>query len=233
MTILFDLDGTLLQMDQNLFIKKYLEALASSFTTKGYEPNELVKIVLTGTEEMIKNTGNCSNEEVFWKVFQKTYGEKSVQDRQDFDKFYQKEFKTLKKYCKENNVASDIVKTLKKAGHRLVIASNPVFPLTAQRERMAWAGLDYEDFDLITSYENSFHCKPNPQYYQDILTKLGVSADECLMIGNDVQEDMVAKTIGIKVFLVTTCLLNREEVDIEIYPHGELTNVLEYLQRFN
>ena len=35
------------------------------------------------------------------------------------------------------------------------------------------------------------------------MQKLNVSPEECLMVGNDVSEDMIAETIGMKVFLIT------------------------------
>ena len=53
------------------------------------------------------------------------------------------------------------------------------------------------------------------------------------MVGNDVQEDMVAKTLGMSVFLLTDCLINKEEKDISVYPHGGFEELREYLQKMN
>ena len=49
------------------------------------------------------------------------------------------------------------------------------------------------------------------------------------MVGNDVTEDMVAETVGMKVFLLTDCLINREGKDISVYPHGGFEQLLEFL----
>ena len=63
--------------------------------------------------------------------------------------------------------------------------------------------------------ERMHFCKPNPAYYQEILELLGAKAEECLMIGNDVEEDMVAATLGIKTRLVTDLLISRDQLQIE------------------
>ena len=65
----------------------------------------------------------------------------------------------------------------------------------------------------MTHYENSCYCKPNPEYYHEILKRLGLDPSKCLMIGNDVQEDVeAAKAAGLEAFLVTDCLINRGEM---------------------
>ena len=94
---------------------------------------------------------------------------------------------------------------------------------------MSWVDLAPSDFLLYTTYENSRHCKPNPDYYRDIASALGVLPEECLMVGNDVGEDMIAETLGAKVFLLTDCLINKEEKDISRYPHGSFEELLDYV----
>ena len=117
----------------------------------------------------------------------------------------------------------------KEKGVRMVLATNPLFPVVATASRIKWAGLQKEDFELVTTYENSRFCKPNPEYYLDILKEIGVSPEECLMVGNDVSEDMVAEKIGMKVFLLTDCLINKEKKDVEVYPNGDFVKLKEYI----
>ena len=90
--------------------------------------------------------------------------------------------------------------------------------------------LKKEDFELVTTYENSRFCKPNPAYYLEIFDKLGLKAEECLMIGNDVTEDMVAKKLGCQVFLLTEHLINKDNADISAYPHGDFADLEKFLQ---
>lgn len=48
------------------------------------------------------------------------------------------------------------------------------------------------------------------------------------MVGNDVKEDMIAESLGMKVFLLTDCLINREGQDISRYRHGSFDCLSEY-----
>ena len=86
-----------------------------------------------------------------------------------------------------------------------------------------------EDFEWITTYENSKYCKPNLRYYQEVLERLGVAPEECLMVGNDVGDDMVAEELGMQVFLLTDCLINKNKEDISAYPHGGFPELLDYI----
>ena len=87
--------------------------------------------------------------------------------------------------------------------------------------RIRWAGLEPEDFELVTTYEDSPYCKPNPDYYRYVLARLGASPEESLMTGNDLGEDVRAAGLaGIRGFLLTDCLINRENEDISALPHG-------------
>lgn len=228
--VLFDLDGTLLPMDQETFAKAYMGSLAKSLSMHGYEPNKLVQTIWAGTAAMIKNDGEKRNEEVFWAKAKECYGKDLRQDKKYFDAFYQTEFDTVKNACGYTPKAAALIKTVKEKGFRTVLATNPIFPAIATRKRIAWAGLSVDDFELVTSYENSFHCKPNVAYYEDILREIGVKGEECLMVGNDVNEDMVAANLGMRVFLLTDCMINRDDKDIFIYPHGSFEELTEFIK---
>ena len=114
-------------------------------------------------------------------------------------------------------------------GLTVALATNPIFPMVAQTQRLSWAGLKENDFIHITAYENSRHCKPNPEYYKDIMAELNLGPEECVMVGNDVGEDMIAEKLGMKVFLLTDCLINRKNEDISKYPHGGFKELADFL----
>lgn len=230
-TVLFDLDGTLLPMDQDRFANDYFGRLAKAMAPHGYNPNALIAAVWTCTKEMIQNDGSCTNEEAFWKRFREIFGEKAVNDEPLFAEFYQTEFSKVRAVCGYTESARKTIDAVKAKGLRAVLATSPIFPRIATESRIRWAGLTPEDFELYTTYENSRFCKPNPDYYREILEKLGVCAEECLMVGNDVQEDMVAGTIGMSVFLLTDCLINKNDEDITQYPHGNFDDLLRYIGR--
>ncbi len=227
--VLFDLDGTLLPMDQDSFVKVYFSELSKKLAPYGYDPELMIKAIWTGTGAMIQNDGSISNEEAFWKTFQ-TFFDKDVRaDEPIFNEFYEKEFVKAKTCCGYNEKAKDLVETCKNRGYRVILATNPIFPAVATRQRISWAGLKPEDFALFTTYENSSYCKPNLKYYQEILSKQNLLPEECVMIGNDVSEDMIAKQLGMKVFLLKDCLLNKEAKDISEYPNGSFEEAIEFI----
>ena len=52
------------------------------------------------------------------------------------------------------------------------------------------------------------------------------------MVGNDVEEDMIARTIGMHVYLLPKCLINRKNKDISQYPHGDFDELLRFAENF-
>ena len=228
-TILFDLDGTLLPMDMDTFVRAYFGGLAKFAAPHGYEEKSLIKTVWAGTLAMIRNDGHRTNEEVFWDVFSYVYGDRALQDAPIFNAFYEKDFNLIQSVCGYDPAVPSLLCSLKRRGVPLFLATNPVFPRVATARRIRWAGLSPDDFLLYTTYENARHCKPNLDYYRDIMSTLRLVPEECIMVGNDVDEDMVAKQLGMKVFLVTNCLINRHDADISLYPHGDIQALRDYL----
>lgn len=228
--ILFDLDGTLLPMDQELFVKTYFKLLATRMAPCGYEPDKLIKCIWTGAGAMVQNDGSCKNEEQFWRVFCSMYSKEAMEEHKPMiDHFYTEEFVGARSACGFSPMSRKIIDQVKESGWQAILATNPIFPAPATENRIRWAGLTPEDFALYTTYENSSFCKPNPKYYLEILEKVGYAPEECVMVGNDVEEDMVAETLGMKVFLLTDCLISRNGKDISVYPHGSFEQLQEFL----
>lgn len=228
--VLFDLDGTLLPMNQDVFVKAYFGLLAKKLAPHGYDPSALIDAIWAGTKAMIKNDGNKTNESVFWDKFAEIFGEKSREDEPIFAEYYETDFDKVQASCGFNKEAADVVAKVKEMGFKVALATNPIFPSIATEKRIAWAGLSPEDFEFYTTYENSRFCKPNLKYYLDIIEKLGVKPEECLMVGNDVGEDMVVEKLGMKVFLLTDCIINKENKDVSQYPQGGFTKLLQYIE---
>ncbi len=229
--ILFDLDGTLLPMNQDEFVKCYFGLLAKKAAPFGYEPKGIVSTLWKGVAAMVANDGSRSNEEVFWEAFAEVYGdERAVNDKPLFDEFYRVEFQGAQNSCGYNPAAAETVHKLKDLGFRVALATNPVFPAVATESRVRWAGLSPDDFEFYTTYENIGLSKPNPAYYAELLQRAKVQPQECLMVGNDVSEDMVAKTLGMNVFLLTDCLINSKNEDISAYPQGSFAECLHYAE---
>ena len=228
--ILFDLDGTLLPMDQEIFVKDYFTRLAKHIGPFGYDTNTLFQNLWKGVGAMVMNDGNVKNEVVFWKVFEQLYGKRVYDDIGLFEEFYRTDFQNTAKVCGYDPEAKRCVDAVKDMGYKVVLATNPIFPAIATESRMRWAGFAPEDFDYYTTYENSCYGKPNLKYYEEILEKIGAKPEECLMVGNDVAEDMVSEKLGMKVFLLTDCIINKHNEDIEKYPHGKFEDLMKFIK---
>ncbi len=231
--VLFDLDGTLLPMEQSVFARTYFSTLAKELKPRGYDEGELVDAIWAGFGAMMKNDGTRLNEDVFWNVFSSILGERVKEDICYFDKYYEEKFDGVSAVCGFEPKAKETVDKIRTMGLRTVLATNPLFPAIATEKRIKWAGLLPSDFELYTTFENSHFCKPNLKYYTEILEKLGLSPKECLMVGNDVSEDMVAQELGMKVFLMPKHLLNKKEKDISIYPQGDFDALISYIESLN
>ena len=232
-TVLFDLDGTLLPMDMNEFIKAYFGGIARHLAPYGYEPQKLIDSIWQGTAAMVKNNGEETNETRFWQGFEAAYGKPAKEDEELFATFYREKFDKVQSSCGYTPAARQIIDTARACGLRTALATNPIFPAMATERRIAWAGLSTSDFELYTTYENSRFCKPNLDYYRDIMQTLGVLPEECLMVGNDVGEDMIAEQLGARVFLLTDCLINSKGADISVYPHGSYDDLIAFIKNLN
>jgi HAD superfamily hydrolase (TIGR01549 family) len=231
-TFIFDLDGTLLPMpSQELFLDTYFKALSMKMVPLGFDPKELVKAVWTGTKSMIGNDGSMTNEDRFWETFCELMGEQGRELEPIFTDFYSNEFTTAKSTTYTHPHAKECVKLLKEKGYRIALATNPLFPRIATHTRVQWAGLDPEDFDWITTYENSSYCKPNLEYYKEVLMNIGKEAQECIMVGNDVKEDMVAAKLGMATYLLKDCLICAEEDDITQFDQGDFDDLLGMIKK--
>ena len=228
--VLFDLDGTLLPMDMDEFTGGYFQLLARKAAPRGYEPKSLVKAIWHGTAAMVKNDGSCTNEEAFWKDFAASYGEAALRDRPLFEDFYANEFREAKRFCGCNPQAAETVRWVRERGLRVALATNPLFPSVATETRIRWTGLEPGDFEFFTTYENIGCCKPNPDYYREVLRRAGLPEEACLMVGNDVGEDMVAAALGMRVFLLTDCLINKSGAPLDAYPHGGFAELKAYIE---
>lgn len=115
-TVLFDLDGTLLPMNQDQFVRGYFSALAQKMSAYGYEPQKLIDSIFRGTAAMIQNDGRVSNERIFWNTFAEIYGERVWADQGYFDEFYQTEFPKIRAFCGFQEKAAEMVRNIKQLG---------------------------------------------------------------------------------------------------------------------
>lgn len=235
--ILFDLDGTLLPLDQDAFLKLYFSALAKKVSPYGYEPDKLVHALWKGVGAMVANDGTMTNDARFWETFSGLLDENILHYMPVFEDFYRNEFHMAKDASAPAPLAKDVIAAAKDTGAKVVLATNPLFPVCAVETRLSWIDLTIDDFDYVTTYETNRYCKPNPAYYRDILTHIGTTPEQTLMIGNDINEDILpTQSLGIASFLLTDCVIwekDKESVIPGGVPAGNYAELLEFLKKYN
>ena len=227
--VLIDLDGTLLPMDFDVFLNAYINSISNKATLIGLTKEHFKKALWAGIVKMMQNDGSSSNEDAFWAAFCSVAGTTKEETDGNLNDFYNNEFNDIKNVCGFDKNAKILVERLKQNGYNVILATNPVFPKIGTFNRLKWAGLDFDDFSFVSTYENSHYCKPNVKYYEEILQKLNLKAEECLMIGNDVLDDMVAVNLNMQVFLLTDCLINKNGEDISKFDNGSFEDLYKAL----
>lgn len=213
-TFLFDLDGTLLPLDMERFMDIYFKELGHEFQDL-IEPQQLIKCVWAATECMVGNVEHRTNQEVFMERFQQLIQDDPKKYMDRFEQFYDTRFHKARESVINGTTICECVNLLKQKNYRLVLATNPLFPKKAIHTRIGWAGLALSDFSYITSYEDNHYCKPQPAFYNEILSETGLTPEQCIMVGNDVQEDLIASRLGIKTFLITDHMIHRTSHPIQ------------------
>jgi HAD superfamily hydrolase (TIGR01549 family) len=227
LTLLLDLDNTLLGNDNEEFVPAYFHLLGQELAPFA-APNRLLPELLRATGKMIENSRpDCTLQEIFESVFYPAIGVESSALKAPIERFYQEKFPTLKPITRPRPAAAQLVETALSRGWQIVIATNPLFPRTAILQRLEWAGVpaDRYPFRLITSYEDFHFAKPKPAYYAEILARLGWPAGPVVMVGDDPERDIApAAALGIGTYLVNPPGHTAES-------HGALRDVLPWLEQ--
>jgi FMN phosphatase YigB (HAD superfamily) len=211
-TIIFDLDGTLLGIDDQAFEMTYFKALAHEMQDL-FEPKALVSIIWQATKITVADISDRSNQEVFLEAMQNLCDHDPEMLWNRFMRFYEGPFDVLKEHIQPNPNMLKAVNHLYDHGYQLAIATNPLFPKLAVDKRIQWANLDSQKFQYVSSFEGNASCKPQLKFYQEVIGALNVKAEHCLMVGNDPLEDMIAKQMGMRTYLLEDYMVKRDDVE--------------------
>ncbi|WP_294561542.1 HAD family hydrolase [uncultured Traorella sp.] len=228
-TNLFDLDGTLLPMDVEEFTKKYFGLIMQTMNENNRDGKMILDAILKGTMAMVRNDGSHTNEEVFWETFVEATQIPQDEIEPEFYDFYENVFDKINSGVQSQNMIK-AAKLLKEKGYRLYLTTNPLFPRVATLKRVRWAGLDPDDFEWITTYENSSFSKPSVNYYQEVIQGQHLDVNQCMMVGNDVKEDGVIETLGIPLYLVEDYMLNHDNLEIKCRWKGSSQDFLSFAE---
>lgn len=200
--VLFDLDNTLILFEEATFFDHYSKKLFLAFKDL-MTPQEFGKRLVTSTQKMLNNNGAMTNAEHFINDFADGINANKDELWKRFADFYEHEFEQFQPLMTPLASAKEVIAFIQQRRIKIVIASNPMFPMNVQLTRLRWAGLDDIPFDLITAADNTGYVKPRLEYYHQICKKINVPPQNCLMVGNDAFNDMIAAKIGMNTYLTT------------------------------
>jgi FMN phosphatase YigB (HAD superfamily) len=234
--VLFDLDDTLLANDMDRFLPAYLGMLKEC--TEAAFDRDLVPAIMGGVRAMIEHDDPAVPiYDVFWERFTRVTGISREQSEPTFAAFYRERYPALAPLTNPMPAARPLVDYCLARGLLVVVATNPLFPRDAILQRLSWAGLDAEvlPFALVTTYDNMHHTKPHAAYYEEILRLVGCSPNEAIMVGNDLDADIVpAERAGLHTLYVAASSL---AVVLPTTPRESalptLGDVLQHLQKFD
>lgn len=209
--ILFDLDGTLLDIEMKAYIDGYIEGLARCFEDLA-DPMVFAEVLISSAYALLNaRSDQMTNEQLFLSMIARQLGIGIPQLRKRLQRFYREGLAALSHLVKPFPESRAIVQSCFDRGLKVALATNPVFPRPAIKARLRAAGLDDFAYHHISSYENSHCCKPHPEFFRDVLHRLSLPAAQVLMVGNDTAYDLPASRAGIPTFLVDTCLIDHDQ----------------------
>ena len=103
--VLFDLDGTLIFLEQSEFLAEYFKSISAYTANKGYDAKAFMEALRVSTGLMFANDGSRDNKSLFWDKFFVYYGKYDESLIKDSDDFYISDFKDLREFARENACA--------------------------------------------------------------------------------------------------------------------------------
>ena len=230
--VFFDLDGTLLYMDEPKFLEIYFDAMERWIKSRGLDAEKIIEGTKVGTRAMFKNDGKATNEKVFFDAFENYMGETTEEVFNALDSYYDSAFDQTFASCKSNPHSKEIVHFCREMGLKVILSTNPLFPRVATLKRMALSNLYEEDFDLVTTYENSSFCKPDPRYFHEIMNRFALTPEEVIVFGNNTYDDgECALMAGLKCYIIESENLIENEKSTHGFERIKITDVISTVKK--
>ncbi|MGK2904906.1 MAG: HAD family hydrolase [Desulfuromonadales bacterium] len=207
--VLFDLDGTLIDVDMNRFVPIYLHRLTGNMSDQ-VNPERAVQVLHHAVAAMFANTDSDRTlENILLEVLESELAILPERYAECLEQFYQNDIETLRPLVTGHPLSSRLIESSLVRGWKVVLATNPIFPRVVIDARLAWGGLDGDAFHHITAYEIAHFCKPSTRFFDEIVDRLHIPAERCLMVGNDTLHDLSASQVGMQTCLLTPWCIKR------------------------
>lgn len=203
LTLLLDLDDTLLNTNLEAFIPAYFQALAKELAPH-ITPEIMLRALISGTKQMMESEDFSQTlEQVFNATFYPQINSSHEKISAALENFYDHIFPTLGGVTTPKPEAKPFIDWAFSQGFRIAIATDPLFPRKATHHRLRWAGFEPEQFELVSSFEEFHFTKTHPAYYAEVLGRMGWTNGPVLMVGNDMDRDIrPAQMLGLATYHV-------------------------------
>ena len=203
LTLLLDLDDTLLDTNLDAFVPVYFQALSKHMADQAL-PNTMLRALISGMNSMNESEDSTRTlQEIFDADFYPKLGVAREEMVELLEDFYDHVFPTLAQHTRQKPDAVPFIDWAFSCGYRIAIATDPLFPRKATYHRLRWAGFDPDRFELVSTFEHFHFTKTHPAYYAEVLGRMGWPEGPILMVGNDIERDLIpAHLLGLKTFLV-------------------------------
>jgi len=218
--IFFDLDGTLLPIHTDDFMRNYMAMLNQFIESHGVERDVFAFALRRGITAMTEHEDKQSNAVAFWDEFMSLVPKSRAFWDEILGDFYENRFNAIGSMVHPNPCAAEAVGLLQAKAYPLVLTTMPMFPLSAVEWRLDWSGLARNVFSRITHYENSTSVKPKLAYYEENLRAGGLEPGDVLLVGNNTKDDLVCMELGMDAYLITDYLINPNGFDLSLVKHG-------------
>lgn len=204
--ILFDLDDTLIITNFSTFFPSYLQRLGAYGSTIA-KPDKFIQKMMAAYDMALQTYDPAKTlYERFLMQFARQVEHDAAELKPFFDTFYSEEYPKLRSIIQPRETTPGLLKWLSEQGYRLVVATNPAMPESSIIQRMQWGGLEQntESFELVTTLETMHFGKPQSEYFEEILLRLDVTADQAIMVGDSWDDDIAsAAAAGLNTFWIT------------------------------
>jgi len=229
--VLFDLDGTLVDVDMNQFVQSYLRRLTEHMSDQ-VNPVRATQTLHHAVAAMFANTdAGRTLESILFEVLQEELAISSEWYVECLARFCQDDLESLRPLVTGHPLSPQLIESSLARGWKVVLATNPIFPRVVVDARVSWGELDGDAFHHVTAYETAHFCKPSPLFFKEILDRLQIPAEACLMVGNDTVHDLAASQVGMQTCLLTPWVIKRPDARFEADWKGRHEELLALIEK--
>jgi len=229
--VLFDLDGTLVDVDMNRFVQSYLRRLTEHMSDQ-VNPLRATQTLHHAVAAMFANTdASRTLESILFEVLQEELAVSSEWYVECLARFCQDDLESLRPLVTGHPLSSQLIESSLNRGWKVVLATNPIFPRVVVDARVSWGGMDGDAFYHVAAYETAHFCKPRPLFFKEILGRLQIPAEACLMVGNDTVHDLAASQVGMQTCLLTPWAFKRPDACFEADWKGRHEELLALIEK--